>query len=198
MEWKGVTPTTWSPSMSLLPSHLFLWSAVGAIGFWRIALKIWKLGGNLGLEVHKNVAKGWRVSILSKMFNLVKVPPSTRVGTCILKRQCLPPQEIGFYLHRPCIGYYRLVQNIFLFATTHKMLDVVKAKPKPMLHIVGVMKFLLQAFVCWIRGAMFVSSDFGIVGCKHGKLDQKNFANILWQMWGPICNVPLRSGMVIL
>ena len=42
------------------------------------------------------------------------------------------------------------------------MFDVNMVKPKPMLHIVGGRGLSLYFFVCWSRGAVFVSSHFGI------------------------------------
>ena len=53
-----------------------------------------------------------------------------------------PPEEIDSYLHQSCAWYYRPIQKIFLSATTHTMLDVVKAKLTLMLHIGGGKKTL--------------------------------------------------------
>lgn len=53
-------------------------------------------------------------------------------------------------------------QSITYSFATHIMLDVVKAKPKPMLHVVGRREPPLRLVVCWSRGAMFASSHFGI------------------------------------
>ena len=59
------------------------------------------------------------------------------------------------------------------------MLDVVMAKPKPMLHVVGRRELPLRLVVCWSRGAMFASSHFGI-------------AQSGWQPY----NVPLRIRVI--
>ena len=37
------------------------------------------------------------------------------------------------------------------------MLDVVRAKPKFILHIIGETELLFQSFVCWSWNAMFLS-----------------------------------------
>ena len=61
-----------------------------------------------------------------------------------------------------CVGYYKSTLHIFLLVATNTLLDVVRAKPKFMLHIVGGVKFFFKPFVSWSRNPMLASTDFCI------------------------------------
>ena len=70
------------------------------------------------------------------------------------------------------------------------MFDVVRAKPKLVLHIVGGVILLLQSLVRRSRGAMFSNPDFGVAKSPginlHGPT---SFSKIGWQS----CNVPMEG-----
>lgn len=57
---------------------------------------------------------------------------------------------------------HKLVQHVLLLAATHKTFDVIKAKPKRVLYIVGGAELLMYTLVHGTKGVMFVSSKFGI------------------------------------
>ena len=81
-----------------------------------------------------------------RAYDKAKAPPSTEVQTSTAKTFSLE----------------KLVHNIFLLATTHTTLDIVKAKSKRMLHIVGRRELLLCLFVCWRRDVMFTNLHFAL------------------------------------
>lgn len=78
----------------------------------------------------------------------------------VFDRKHLLLREIDAYLHWLCVGYYRLVQHICLLLVNYTMLDVIKAKPQLVLHIVSGMELLLQGFASWSGSSMFAITNF--------------------------------------
>lgn len=102
----------------------------------------------------------------------------------------LLPWECGFCLHWPCGGYYWPLKHICHFATTHTTAWQLNAKPLLMLHIIGGIELLFHPFVCWSKGTMFTSSDFGVAQSRSiGLHCSMSFGGVGWQSW----NVPLEN-----
>ena len=98
------------------------------------------------------------------------------------------PWEIGTQLHQPCIAYYMPIQQIFFQTIIYTRLDVVKAKPKLILHVVDGITLPFQSIVRRSRGAMFASFDFGIAQSPDIGLHCPTSLDIIgWQF----CNVPM-------
>ena len=75
-----------------------------------------------------------------------------------------------------------------VFESQYLMLNIVKAKSKVGLHIVGGVIFLLESFVCRSKGVMFVSSDFSIVqSFGIGLHRPTSFGRVGWQS----CYLPI-------
>ena len=135
----AMNTTTWYPSIGMSRSHLFLWYVVGVAGLWCTIFENLKLGRRHGLMAHKNVIKGWGMSLqqgknASFCYNWDMVYSSAN----------------NFSLEP--------ILNMFIFVATHTTLDAIMAKPKRILHIVGGRELLLCLFVRWRRGVMFAQS----------------------------------------
>ena len=99
----------------------------------------------------------WSVAI-TKSFMMRQKCPFATIGTWHPQAPKPPlKKEIDPYLDWPRARYYtRLVHNIFDFVVTQTTLDVVWAKPKPLLHIVSEREHFLHPFVGWSMDVMFV------------------------------------------
>lgn len=75
------------------------------------------------------------------------------------------------------------------------------AKPKLMLYIIGGIKLIFHPFICWSKGAMFTTSDFGIAqSLSIGLHCPISFGKVGWHSWNvPLeymgCNLQHRCGM---
>lgn len=102
--------------------------------------------------MHITATKRFGVSQLPKANDAAKMPPSIAIGawhlqapkTSSLKR--LVPIFIW-----PRVGHHRPIQNKVI------CVDIVMAKPKLVLHIVGRTELFLRPFVTWIVNVMFAS-----------------------------------------
>lgn len=91
---------------------------------------------------NKGDRTGW------KHYGAVKDPPPFAIGIWCLRR--VLPWEICASLTHHVSGTIGLFGTQIFFALTHTTLDVIKGKPKFMLHVVGWMISLLHPFVILI------------------------------------------------
>ena len=143
--------------MSLALSHLFLWSTTGVFGLRRIVFPNLNVGWTSEFGgIQKCKREMGKVAIVESLQQSDNASPycNWNPASSSVKTSSL------FTGHR--VGYYRSIQHILLLIATHTTLDVVRAKPKVILHIVRRAKFLPKPFVCWSRCAKFGSPNFGI------------------------------------
>jgi hypothetical protein len=106
----------------------------------------------------------------------------------VFERRYLLPWEICTCLLWSCVGYYMRIQHILLFAIIYTSLDVVRAKPKLIFHIIGGIILLLQSFVRRSMCAIFASFDFDIAQSPSVGLQSPiSFGKVGWKSY----NMPM-------
>jgi hypothetical protein len=112
---------------------------------------------------HENLSKGLGASQLLKAYDKEKKPPSAEIRTQHRRMPIfLALREWYLSSHAICTVLQANLAHTSScsYCTTF---DVIRAKPKLILHIISGAVFLLQSFVHGSWFAMFASSDSGIV-----------------------------------
>lgn len=156
-----VTPTTYNRPWAWCFPICFCDLPSILLAYVTLSFHISKLDVHLGLMDHIIPSHGLGVLQLCKAYEEEREPPLL-LERGVFERQYLMLWEIDTSLYQSCVGYYKPIRHILLLAIIYTMLDVIKANPKPVFHIVGG-AILLQSFLCRSIGAMFASSDLGVI-----------------------------------
>lgn len=117
-----------------------------------IVLKSMRVGWTFGFgNAHNCNQKIWGVAIAKSQWRGKNATFYCNRSLASSSTKNLFPQEIGSYLHWPRVGHHRPIQNKVI------CVDIVMAKPKLVLHIVGRTELFLRPFVTWIVNVMFAS-----------------------------------------
>ena len=190
----AVTPTTLKPSMNPTLFHLFLCFAIGATRLQCFVFPSLEVGwtsmfsgarkpiqGIGSVMIVKNLQQGERTSLCYN-WN----PTSSSANTSCF--EILVPIFTNHVLGTTC--QYKTFFFLLSFYTTF---DVIRVKPKLVLHIAGGTILLLQSLVRRSMGTIFSNLNFGVAKNPNIDLHGPNFFDrVGWQS----CNVLMGKGTI--